>query len=74
MRSVRAWVLWFVAGMLGLADVQTGYSQRIGPPFGLHWAEGQKEIEKIISRAGARIVEAPAGLYRTNGRAILSTP
>ena len=33
------------------------YCQRIGPPFGLHWAEGQKEIEKIISRAGARIVD-----------------
>jgi hypothetical protein len=57
MRSARAWVLWFVVGMLGLADVQTAHSQRIGPPFGLHWAEGQKEIEKIISRAGARIVD-----------------
>ena len=57
MRPVRGWVLWLVAGLLGLADVQPAYSQQIGPPFGLHWAEGQKQIAKVIGHAGAQIVE-----------------
>jgi hypothetical protein len=59
MRPVRAWVLWLVAGLLGLADAQPAYSQseQINPPFGLYWAEGQKEIAKVIGRAGARIVD-----------------
>jgi hypothetical protein len=57
MRPVRAWVLWLVAGLLGLADAQPPYSQQINPPFGLYWAEGPKQIAKVIDRAGARIVD-----------------
>src|ERR1700730_7947428 len=57
MRPVRAWVPWLVAGLLGLADAEPVYSQNISPPFGFHWAEGQKEITKVVGRAGARIVD-----------------
>ena len=57
MRPVRGWALWLVAGLLGLADVQPAYSQQIGPPYGLHWAEGQKQIAKVIDHAGAQIVQ-----------------
>jgi hypothetical protein len=57
MRPVRVWVLWLVAGLLGLADAQPAYSQQIAPPFGLRWGEGQKEITKVIGRSGARIVD-----------------
>lgn len=57
MRRVHAWVLWLLTGLLGFADAQSDYAQQINPPFGLHWGEGQKEIEKTIGRAGARIVD-----------------
>jgi hypothetical protein len=57
MRPVCASVLWLVAGLLGLGVVRPAYSQNISPPFGLHWAEGRKEITKAVSRAGARIVD-----------------
>jgi hypothetical protein len=57
MRPVRVWVLWLVAGLLGLADAQPAYSQQINPPFGLHWAEEPKDIAKVIGRVGARIVD-----------------
>ena len=57
MRPVRAWVLWLVAGLLGLAEAPAAFSQQINPPFGLHWDEGQKQSAKIIDRAGARIVD-----------------
>jgi len=57
MRPVRVWVLWLVAGLLGLANAQLAYSQKIDPPFGLYWTEGKKDITKVIGRAGARIVD-----------------
>jgi hypothetical protein len=46
-------------GFLGLAV--NGYSQspgseQINPPFGFQWGEAEKDIEKIITRAQARIV------------------
>src|ERR1700692_2770650 len=56
MRPVRAWVLWLLAGLLGLAGVQTGFFPKNSPPFGVQWAEGQKEITKVVGRAGARII------------------
>src|ERR1700681_2858162 len=57
MRPVRAWVLWLVAGLLGFADAESVYAQKISPPFGLRWAEGKKEITKAVGQAGARIVD-----------------
>jgi len=57
MRPVRAWVLWLVAGLLGFANAQPAYPQKINPPFGLYWAEGQRAIAKAIGRDGARIVD-----------------
>jgi hypothetical protein len=57
MRRVHAWVLWLAAGLLGFADAQPAFTQQINPPFGFYWGEGQKEIEKVISHAGARIVD-----------------
>jgi hypothetical protein len=57
MRPVHAWVLWLVAGLFGLADAAPAYSKKINPPFGLYWAEGQKEIVKVIGHDGARIVD-----------------
>ena len=56
MRPERVWVLWMVVGILGLAYGQSVYPQ-INPPFGLYWAEGQKEIARVLDRAGARIVD-----------------
>ncbi len=46
-------------GILGFA--LTGHSQnlvpdQINPPFGFQWGEPEKDIEKIITRAQARIV------------------
>jgi hypothetical protein len=64
MRPVRVWVLWLLAGLLGLADAQPAYSQRIAPPFGLRWGEGQKEITKVIGRSGARVVDKATILGR----------
>jgi hypothetical protein len=52
--------LGLIAGtMLGL--IVTGHTQgvvpdQINPPFGFQWGEAEKDIEKIISRAQARIV------------------
>jgi hypothetical protein len=57
MTPLRAWVLWFAIGLLGLADALPASPQKINPPFGLHWAEGKKEIAKVIGHAGARIVD-----------------
>jgi hypothetical protein len=55
-KLARALIAW---GILGFATV--GYSQnpapdQISPPFGFTWGESEKEIEKTITRAQARIV------------------
>jgi len=55
--GISSWVLWLATGLLGLAHAQPIHVQKINPPFGLHWAEGKKEIAKVIDRAGARIVD-----------------
>jgi hypothetical protein len=57
MRLVREWVLWFLAGLLGLADASRVSAQEITPPFGFYWGEGQKKIERVIGRDGAQIVD-----------------
>lgn len=64
MRPVHTWVLWLLVELLGLADAQPAYSHHINPPFGFRWGEGQKEIEKVIYRAGARIVGKEANQGR----------
>jgi hypothetical protein len=64
MRPLHPWVPWLVAGLLGLAGAPAVYSQQINPPFGLHWAEGQKQIARVIDRAGARIVDKGVVLGR----------
>jgi hypothetical protein len=46
-----------VASLLGLAGAFPAHSQQIPPPFGLRWAEGQKQITKVIDHAGAHIVD-----------------
>jgi hypothetical protein len=55
----RVLVLLLAWGFLGFA--MYGYSQsagleQINPPFGFQWGEAEKDIEKIITRAQARIV------------------
>jgi hypothetical protein len=57
MWSVRAWVLCLVAGLLGFTDAEPAQSGQVSPPFGFHWAEGQKRIARAIDRAGAHIVD-----------------
>ena len=57
MRLVSEWLLWPLAALLGLVIATPAYPQEVVPPFGFYWGEGQKEIEKIIGRAGARIVD-----------------
>jgi len=57
MLPIRAWVLWLVIGLLSFVNIQETFAQQIAPPFGLYWGETQKEIAKILSRAGATIVE-----------------
>jgi hypothetical protein len=57
MRSVGVWNLLLLAGLLGIAQGQTNDPRQIGPPFGLHWAEGQKQIATVLDHAGARIVD-----------------
>jgi hypothetical protein len=57
MRRIGVWVLLLATGLFGLAQGQGVHPRRINPPFGLHWAEGQKEIARVLDRAGARIVD-----------------
>src|SRR6476661_5661707 len=57
MRPVRVWVFWLVVSLLGLPNAQPASSQKINPPFGLHWADGRKAIANVLNHAGARIVD-----------------
>ena len=57
MRPIGVWVFLLLGGFLGLAQGQDIYPRQITPPFGLHWAEGQKEIARVLDRAGAKIVD-----------------
>jgi hypothetical protein len=55
MKPLGVWVLWLSSGFFALAVGQEQYSEQIGPPFGLHWAEGEKEVARILTKSGARI-------------------
>jgi hypothetical protein len=57
MRPIGVWVFLLLGGFLGLAQGQDIYPRQITPPFGLYWAEGQKEIARVLDRAGAKIVD-----------------
>ncbi len=57
MRPVGVRVLLLVAGVFGLAHGQNADPRQINPPFGLYWAEGQKEIAKVLDHAGARVTD-----------------
>ena len=55
MKPLGVWVLWLSSGFFALAVGQEHYLEQIGPPFGLHWAEGEKEVARILTKSGARI-------------------
>ena len=55
MRPSGVRVLWLLSAFLALAPAPNVYSQQIGPPFGLHWAEGEKEVARMLEKSGARI-------------------
>jgi hypothetical protein len=57
MSSVRACIFCLVVGLIGFAETRAALAQQVPPPFGFHWGEGEKELEKVIGRAGAKIVE-----------------
>ncbi len=57
MRPLGVWVLLLLPGFFVLAQGEDVYPRRVNPPFGLYWAEGQKEIERVLDHAGARIVD-----------------
>ena len=56
MRPLGVWVLWLSYGFFALALGQESISQQIGPPFGLHWAEGEKEVARMLEKSGAQII------------------
>jgi hypothetical protein len=55
MRPLGVWLLWLSYGFSTLVPGQELYSQQIGPPFGLHWAESEKEVARMLEKAGARV-------------------
>jgi hypothetical protein len=55
MQPLAVWVLWLSFGSFALAFGQERSSQQIGPPFGLRWAEGEKEVARMLTKSGARI-------------------
>jgi hypothetical protein len=54
---IRLVILIFYFVWVGLAEGQDSGIEQINPPFGLYWAEGQKEIAQVISRAQARVTD-----------------
>ena len=56
MRPSGVRVLWLFSALLAPSLAPNLYSQQIGPPFGLHWAEGEKEVARMLEKAGARII------------------
>ncbi len=57
MWPIGARVLWLVIGLLSLGNIHTAFAQQIAPPFGFYWGQTEKEIAKVLSRAGATIVD-----------------
>jgi len=55
MKPLAVWVLWLSSGFFVFVFGQEHYSEQIGPPFGLHWAEGEKEVARMLTKSGARI-------------------
>jgi hypothetical protein len=55
MKPLGVCVLWLFFGLFALAPGQELHSQQVGPPFGLHWAEGEKEVAKMLEKSGAQI-------------------
>jgi hypothetical protein len=49
----------FVVAMawVKVAIAQDSGAERINPPFGFYWGESEKEIEQVISRAEARVLD-----------------
>jgi hypothetical protein len=57
MLPVRACIFCLMVGLIGFAETRAAPAQQVPPPFGFHWGEGEKELEKVIGRAGAKIVD-----------------
>src|SRR6201981_717146 len=55
MRPSGVRVFWLSSAFLALALAPKLYSQQIGPPFGLHWAESEKEVARMLEKSGAHI-------------------
>jgi hypothetical protein len=60
----RVVLLVFCIYLVTLAKAQNSSVEQINPPFGLYWAEGQKEIAQVISRAQARITDKQSVMGR----------
>ena len=52
-----SWDLLLLAAFFGVAHGQSADPRQINPPFGLYWAEGQKQIARVLDSAGAQIVD-----------------
>jgi hypothetical protein len=55
-KSLFAFIAWSVLGFAVTGQAQNLVPDQINPPFGFQWGEAEKDIEKIITRAQARIV------------------
>jgi hypothetical protein len=49
-------IAWAILGFATVGYTQNPAPDQISPPFGFTWGESEKEIEKTITRAQARIV------------------
>ena len=57
MTQVVVLVFCLGAGSVSLVYGQDAALEQINPPFGLYWAQSQKEITHILDRAHARITD-----------------
>jgi hypothetical protein len=55
-RLILAFTAWSILGFSGAGRTQNLVPDQINPPFGFQWGEPEKDIEKTINRAQARIV------------------
>src|SRR5438132_821318 len=55
-KLIFVFIAWCILGFAVAGRTQNVVPDQINPPFGFQWGEPEKDIEKTINRAQARIV------------------
>ncbi len=66
-KLIFALIAGAILGFAVAGRTQTPVPDQINPPFGFQWGEPEKDIEKTINRAQARIVTFPQQRQATAG-------